>query len=229
MTVNTSVTVPTINGSTASGGDLTLVITSNVTKGNIFFGDSTYDEVNDRLGINQLSPELAVHVGQAPTGVYLDSVNNDGLLFAPNNNRGILAVEGNTEGWVTICDRGGTANQRMMGIQVDGAFGHIKSINDSLGVRSTPMTFDLNNVRVGINEATPGAALHVNQSGATRTIPAMTIEQADVSEEMIELLCTIGTGNAIEAVGAKSLTTTHFIKVTVQGGLTRYFPVGTIA
>jgi len=51
----------------------------------------------------------------------------------------------------------------------------------------------------------------------------------DVSEEMIEFNTTIGTGNAIEAVGAKTLTTTHFIKVTLPGGLTRYIPCGTIA
>jgi len=33
----------------------------------------------------------------------------------------------------------------------------------------------------------------------------------------------------IEAVGGKTLTVTHFIKVTLPGALTRYFPVGTIA
>jgi hypothetical protein len=55
------------------------------------------------------------------------------------------------------------------------------------------------------------------------------LEQADVSEEMIEFLCPIGVGNAIEAVGAKTLTVTHFVKVTIEGGLTRYLPVGTIA
>jgi len=46
---------------------------------------------------------------------------------------------------------------------------------------------------------------------------------------MIEFIGTIGTGNAIEAVAAKTLTVTHFIKVTIPGGLTRYFEVGTIA
>jgi len=55
------------------------------------------------------------------------------------------------------------------------------------------------------------------------------LNQADLSEEMIEFSTTIGVGNAIEAVGAKTLTTTHFIKVTLPGGLTRYLPVGTIA
>lgn len=40
---------------------------------------------------------------------------------------------------------------------------------------------------------------------------------------------TAGTGNTLEAVASKTLTTTHFIKVNVDGVGTRYFPIGTIA
>jgi hypothetical protein len=46
----------TLTGGTASGDDLTLSSTSNGTKGNIFFGTSTYDEVNNRLGVGTVSP-----------------------------------------------------------------------------------------------------------------------------------------------------------------------------
>ncbi|KKM17780.1 hypothetical protein LCGC14_1672300, partial [marine sediment metagenome] len=73
------------------------------------------------------------------------------------------------------------------------------------------------------------AALTVDQDASGGAIPVLTLDQADVSEEMMEFITTIGVGNAIEAIGGKSLTTTHFIKVTIPGGLTRYFPVGTIA
>lgn len=82
---------------------------------------------------------------------------------------------------------------------------------------------------IGINIASPAAKLHVDQSSTTAAIPVLALDQADVSEEMMEFITTIGVGNAIEAVGAKVLTTTHFVKVTIPGGLTRYFPVGTIA
>jgi hypothetical protein len=75
----------------------------------------------------------------------------------------------------------------------------------------------------------PTAKLHVDQESATGAKPVLLLNQTDVSEEMVEFACTIGVGNAIEAVGAKTLTTTHFIKVTLPGGLTRYIPVGTIA
>jgi hypothetical protein len=84
-------------------------------------------------------------------------------------------------------------------------------------------------VRLGIGTTTPAGKIHADQSSATAAIPVLYLDQADVSEEMIQFATTVGTGNAIEAVGGKSLTTTHFIKVTVPGGLTRYFPVGTIA
>lgn len=76
---------------------------------------------------------------------------------------------------------------------------------------------------------TPAGSLHVDQSSTTAAIPVLVLDQADLSEEMIEFVTTIGTGNPIEAVGAKTLTTTHFIKVTLPGGLTRYIPCGTIA
>ncbi len=76
---------------------------------------------------------------------------------------------------------------------------------------------------------TPSAQLHVDQPSTTGAQPVALFDQADISEEIFEFVCTIGVGNAIEAIGAKTLTTTHFIKVTIPGGLTRYFPVGTIA
>ena len=55
------------------------------------------------------------------------------------------------------------------------------------------------------------------------------IEKGDDDETMIEFAGAIGTGNVIEAVGAKTLTVTHFIKVEITGVGIRYMPVGTIA
>lgn len=51
----------TINGNTASGGDLTLVSTAHATKGKILFGTSAYDEANNRLGLNITSPDKLFH------------------------------------------------------------------------------------------------------------------------------------------------------------------------
>jgi len=71
--------------------------------------------------------------------------------------------------------------------------------------------------------------MHADQSSATAAIPALYLDQADIGEEMIEFNTTIGVGNPIEAVGDKTLTTTHFIKITLPGGLIRYIPCGTIS
>lgn len=83
--------------------------------------------------------------------------------------------------------------------------------------------------RVGIAQDTPGGALHVNQFGATAAVPVLLLEQGDDDQAMIELTGTVGTGNCIEAVGAKTLTVTHFVKVTITGVGTVYIPCGTIA
>ena len=93
------------------------------------------------------------------------------------------------------------------------------------------LTTDAGLERVGVGIALGGhlAKLHVDQFSTSAAIPVLLLDQADVSEEMIEFVTTIGVGNAIEAIGAKSLTTTHFVKISIPGGLTRYIPVGTIA
>ncbi len=103
---------------------------------------------------------------------------------------------------------------------------------------STEINFFISNAKkvtidsngdVGIGTTLPVAKLHVDQSSTVAAIPVLILDQADISEEMFEFVSTIGVGNAIEAVGAKTLTVTHFIKATLPGSLTRYFQVGTIA
>jgi hypothetical protein len=66
-----------IYGGTAAGDDLTIYSTSNATKGNIFFGTSTYDEVNNRLGIGTVSPVSQLEVySTGATEVSIKGVGN---------------------------------------------------------------------------------------------------------------------------------------------------------
>lgn len=97
------------------------------------------------------------------------------------------------------------------------------------GVNDNTLVIDTSTPGVGMGIAVPTATLHVDQAAAAGAMPVLLLDQADVSEEMVEFASTIGVGNAIEAVGAKTLTVTHFIKVTLPGPLTRYIQVGTIA
>jgi hypothetical protein len=71
-----AVTSPTVRGATGSAGTLTLSSTSHATKGKILLGTSAYDEVNNRLGIGNSTPGVALDVtgqisastiAQAPT------------------------------------------------------------------------------------------------------------------------------------------------------------------
>lgn len=52
----------TLIGGTASGNNLTLRSTSNATKGSIIMGTTYYDEVNNRLGINNSTPFASLTV-----------------------------------------------------------------------------------------------------------------------------------------------------------------------
>jgi hypothetical protein len=88
--------------------------------------------------------------------------------------------------------------------------------------------FDASADAIGIGSGGPSATLHVAQTSATGAKPVLLLNQTDVSEQMMTLTCTAGTGNAIEAVGAKVFTATEYIKVTVNGN-TRYIRTGTIA
>ena len=65
-------------GGTAASNNLTLSSTSNATKGKIVFGTSAYDEVNNRLGIQQSTPTSKLHL------------NHDENSPTPNDANGIL-------------------------------------------------------------------------------------------------------------------------------------------
>jgi len=106
--------------------------------------------------------------------------------------------------------------------------GRLVLVSDSPAGATETITLQAGRVGIG-GVTTPTAMMHVDQLSATGAIPPLLLDQADVSEEMIEFVSTIGIGNAIEAIGTKTLTITHFIKATIPGPLTRYIPVGTIA
>ncbi len=72
------------------------------------------------------------------------------------------------------------------------------------------------------------AVLRVHQDHATGVSEVVRLLQDDDDKPFFGLYATAGAGNAVEAVGSKSLTTTAFIMVNVNGDV-RYIPVGTIA
>jgi hypothetical protein len=83
--------------------------------------------------------------------------------------------------------------------------------------------------KVGINTLNPEGQLHVY--GETTEAPALFLEQDDgfgFNHVIGFKTNSIGVGDPIEPVGGKTLTTTHFIKCSIDGIGTVYIPVGTI-
>lgn len=101
-------------------------------------------------------------------------------------------------------------------LQYDGSLYNTRILLDKVG-----------NVGIGMTSFTPGGKIHAI-TAADSAVPVLRLDQLDVSEEMIELTCVAGVGNAIEAVGIKTLTVTEYIKVTVNAQ-TRYIATGTIS
>lgn len=187
---------------------------SEFTAGSILFSNGTdiaqdnanlfWDDTNNRLGIGTSSPSHLLEVQGSTSNLFkierTGASGSSSLRFENSDDR-ISEV--------------GLGADEVFSIWVNNAATRAFNIPESGSV--------------GIGTTSPGSTLHVDQSSTTAAMPVLTLDQADVSEEMIEFVTTIGEGNAIEAVGSKSLTTTHFIKVTLPGGLTRYIPCGTIA
>jgi hypothetical protein len=75
MLLSGRVSGQTLIGGTAASENLTLSSTGNATKGAIIFGDSEYDELNNRLGLGTFTPTTKLHVvgasltGSAATGI----------------------------------------------------------------------------------------------------------------------------------------------------------------
>jgi len=96
-------------------------------------------------------------------------------------------------------------------------------------VAALPLALNEYGGNVLIGTTTGSGKLTVDQSASAGAIPVLVLDQADLSEEFIEFAGTVGTGNSIEAKAAKTLTTTHFLRMNITGVGYVYMPVGTIA
>jgi len=76
----------TLIGGTALGDDLALSSTSHATKGNIFFGNSTYDEANQRLGINTTNPTVPLDIPNFSSADNLAEFGSFGIQSIAINN-----------------------------------------------------------------------------------------------------------------------------------------------
>lgn len=179
-------------------------------------------EFNPQGGTTVFTGSTTIRRGQPDLSIDWTTTNQLGrVLFKENNSsKATLQMIGSA-----FADAARQNNFEFFNATTSGNGGAISFLTNGVNERMRVTRTGL----VGIGVAVPAAVLHVDQPSTTAAIPVLVLDQADISEEMIQFETTIGTGNAIEAIAAKTLTTTHFIKVTLPGGLTRYIPAGTIA
>jgi hypothetical protein len=204
-----------------SGSTTSMEIMSNdrvhIAGGNLTLG------TNWALGIGTATP------GDNVTGTY-DYPSSVVFAEISGNDFARLLIKGNVNAGFDLVDAGASSNNKRVLFFTDDGIVRLRSVDDANNtVADNILTAEHSTGNVGVGTATLQAKLHVSQPSTTAAIPVLLLNQADVSEPMIRFFTTIGTGNAIEAVGAKTLTTTHFIKVELPGGLIRYIPAGTIA
>lgn len=192
------------------------------------------DTTNGRIGIGTASPAGSLHISEGLSSILLQNVTTD----ATNKQAKVLVAHyTNAEEAVQLFLA--TASSTHNTIQIGGSassFNAATIIQFYAGANNTTLTgtpimrMSAAGMRIDPAGATtaPGAVLHINQSSTTAAVPAVRLEQLDLSEDFIEFNGTVATGNPIEAIGAKTLTTTHFLRVSVNGSFV-YIPCGTIA
>lgn len=168
----------TLNGGTAAGDDLTLRSTSNATKGNIFFGNSTYDEVNNRLGVGTTAPTAPTHVKSAPINdatyygqVIIEPATDDTDAFIC-----LRTTRGADRSWLVGCGSGApnnnfriydwTASAERLSIDSSGNLGIGTTSPDGLQV-NTPVSAtarSADNVRMGVLSGLPTIILEESAS-----------------------------------------------------------------
>lgn len=139
-------------GGTAGGNDLTLSSTSNATKGKIIFGNSAYDEANNRLGIGTTSPTTVVDIS-------FDNNNGNAVndtMTLRNSNNGSASYAG-------IVFKAGTAGE---GGQIFGSRSALDAYGlvDGLTLGALDPAQDIG-FRVGTQGASNGPNVIIKASG----------------------------------------------------------------
>jgi len=187
---------------------------------------------SQRVGIGKSILAAKLTVSSGNSGITPDALADE-LLIEGNGHTGMTIISGNAQSAIIYFGDSDSSltgafaysnlNKEMeFSTAESGAILGFYSDNGLLAIRVDSAQ------RVGIGTPSPLARLHVKQPSTTAANPTVELEQLDLSEEFFNFVGTVATGNPIEDVGAKTLTTTHFIRVAVNGSFL-YFPVGTIA
>ena len=183
-------------GGTAASETLTLSSTSNATKGKILFGNSAYDEVNNRLGIGTTTPSTALEIanggilklgGGTASGQGNILMNSNAsaaydtnLLYLGSTAQTMGFIAGSTPVFVATSGPGmflrGNTFSAISSQRGNAGFfaGNPSSPNASEGqlqfyTGATALRMTINNVgNVGIGTTTPSTALEIANGGTLK-------------------------------------------------------------
>ena len=156
---------PTIQGGSGSGDDLTLLSTSDATKGKIYFGaNSAYDEVNDRLGIGITSPlhQLSL-LDNTPTGVHANNTAGASLALLAGGGASTFTFSNNLAFSIQSATKANIDNNTL-------------TLNVTKHLTVDPTT---GYVAIGEDFINPTARLHVKGAGNTSATYASKIQNSD--------------------------------------------------
>lgn len=179
--------------------------------GTTAIGTSTFIDIDPATGITSFNDNSITSLSNV-------TINNNAAYRAENAGGSALEVfKMDVNSDLLFWNPGTSANDIFFGTQAVGGSNVRMKINGA------------GNVSIGAPAPNPSGKLHIEQTSSTGALPVLLLNQLDISQEIMQIYCTVGTGNGLEAIAAKALTTTHFIKIIITGGLTRYIPCGTIA
>ena len=158
-------------GGTASGNNLTLSSTSNATKGKILFGNSAYDEVNNRLGIGISSPVVKLHV---LTGTYIAPLSDTNYVVQ-NSGQYVAEYIGTNGAYAgfLVCGTGAATQPfvQYYNSSTGKAWTQMMTAGDLNILKGSALGTTLltlgNNLNVGIAITAPTARLHLPAGTAT--------------------------------------------------------------
>jgi hypothetical protein len=172
----------------------------------------------------------------AGDGGYFGTTSNHPFnIYTNGNTRLTVLAAGNVGIGTTSPDARLSVAQNLSGIGVGTHFSSWYTPGVSIGSiinaavsvadggAAIPLILQSNGGNVGIGTTAPTAKTHIDQSSTTGAIPVLTLDQADLSEEFIEFVGTVGAGNSIDtaAIG------TYYgkVRVTVAGVGYKYIPL----
>ena len=188
----------TLIGGTASGNNLTLVSTSNATKGKILFGTSAYDEVNNRLGIGTTTPANILSIlgnSNIPGGVSFDVKNSNAsgdtrFSLSNSSNKSIaVSVTGSSyaasPSWINgafLFTNGGLSNMTFVtdGDVGSGGSGYISFATGGFLLATQERMRITSTGNIGIGTTTPHTSAILDLVSTTKglSIPTMDSTQA---------------------------------------------------